>query len=90
MITYKVILTKIESNHSRLRTSDVLGNTLELPQVGKSFYLVGESLTEGMIARVVTTSEISSVEVSEDGKEFTFKTQNSTYKVQVLGTEEVE
>lgn len=88
MIAHKVKLTKIESNHNNLRTNEIEGVSLDLPEVGKSFYLVGESLTEGMDARVVTTTEIKSLEKTDN--EYTFKTLNSTYKLEVLGTEEIE
>jgi hypothetical protein len=88
MKVYKVKLTKVESNHNNLRTNEIEGITQELPSVGKSFQLVGESLTQGMNARIVYTTEIQFVE--NMGNEYMFKTLNSTYKVEVLGEETVD
>jgi len=89
MKIFKTLLTKVESNHTRLRTNEVEGTTIALPEVGKSFALVGKSLTEGAPFRLVNTSEITEVEkLSED--ELQFKTLNSIYKLKVLGTEEID
>jgi hypothetical protein len=88
MKVYEVRLTRVESNHNRIRTDSVEGMTSELPVVGKSFCLIGESLTEGMNARLVTTSKITKVD--QNGDEYTFNTLNSTYKIEVLGTEIAE
>ena len=62
MISYKALLTKIESKHDNLRTNDIEGNTLELPEVGKSFHLVGNAITEGMSHRIIKTTEIKEVD----------------------------
>jgi hypothetical protein len=79
---YGVKLTKVESNHKNLRTDTVEGVTEKLPAVGDSFVLIGKSLTEGMNARIVYTTEIQFVE--NMGNEYMFKTRNSTYKMEVL------
>lgn len=88
MIAYKVKLTKIESNHGNLRTNEVEGLSWDLPTIGDNFSVIGDSLTEGMDARVVTTTEIKSVEHFDT--HCIFKTLNSTYKLEILGTEEIE
>lgn len=88
MKAFKALLTKVESNHNNLRTNSMDGRTLELPTVGKDFIIVGDSLTEGLTHRVITTTEVKEVTKNED--EYTFKTQNSTYKLQVLGVEELD
>ena len=87
MTAYQVILKKIESNHTNLRTNEIEGRTLSLPEISKNFVLVGESLTPGLDARVVTTTEIKSIEQS--GKKYTFKTLNSTYELEVLAEEDI-
>ena len=88
MKTYHVVLTKVESNHNNLRTNEIEGHTLYLPDVGQGFNLVGESLTPGLSHRMINTTEVKSVEsIGQD--EYLFKTLNSTYKLKVLGTEEV-
>lgn len=89
MTVYKVKLTRIESNHTNLRTDSVEGFTLQLPIKGSGLRVVGDSLTPGMSARVVNTSEIQSVDIKSD-KEFDFTTLNSSYKLEVLGVEEIE
>ena len=83
MKQYKVLLTKIVSTHTNLRTDSVEGVAIELPEKGKHFSVVGQSLTPGVTHRVVTTTEIQSVEAM--GDEYMFNTLNSTYKVKVLG-----
>jgi hypothetical protein len=82
MKQYKVLLTKIKSNHSNLRTDTVEGVVLDLPEKGKSIVLVGKPLIVGMDARVVATTEIQNVE--KLGEEYQFVTLNSTYKLKVL------
>lgn len=88
MKAFKILLTKIESNHTNLRTNEIEGLTLELPVVGKGFNMSGEPLDKNMSVRVINTTEIK--EVEQNGDEYTFKTLNSTYNVKVLGTEEIE
>lgn len=87
MKAYKVLLTKIESSHTNLRTPTVEGLTLELPVVEKNFSLSAAPLTPGAIVRRIDTTAIQ--EVVQEGSVYTFRTLNSTYKVEVLGTEEV-
>lgn len=82
MKRYQVILEKICSTHDNLRTNTVEGFTTELPKKGDYFSIVGESLTPGLMARVVTTTEVQSVEVM--GDEYQFTTMNSTYRLKVL------
>lgn len=86
MKSYKVKLTKLQSNHNNLRTDSVEGFSLELPEVGKSFQLVGDPLTAGALFRGVFTTEIKNVE--RMGNEFVFHTMNSKYKLEVLGETE--
>lgn len=83
---YNVRLTKIKSNHTNLRTDEVEGQTLTLPEVGKAFILVGESLTPGGDGRYVYTTEIKSIE--KLGESYRFNTLNSTYQLDVLGVAE--
>ena len=89
MEAYKVLLKKIESNHNNLRTNEVEGYTLTLPKEGTSLVLTGESLTPGMTARLVHTTEIKEVQKTNE-KEFLFKTQNSTYQLTVLEIVQVD
>lgn len=88
MRIFKVLLTKVESNHNNLRTNEIEGATLALPEIGKGFDMSGEPLDPAMAVRVINTTEIK--ELEQNGDEFTFKTLNSTYKLKVLGTEDIE
>ena len=88
MKVYYALLTKIDSNHSNLRTNEVEGVTGNLPEVGKSFTLAGESLTEGADVRIISTTEIKSVDIKYNT--IVFKTKNSTYQLDILDIEDVE
>ena len=78
--THKVKLTKIKSNHDNLRTDEIEGETLELPEKGKSFQIYAPGLVHGI--RMVTTTEIQFVE--KLGNVYHFNTLNSIYQVVVL------
>lgn len=79
---FTVKLTQIESNHDVVRTKITEGRTYSLPEVGKCFRLFGDSLTEGCAFRDILTSKVQ--EVKEDKNGFTFKTLNSTYRVELI------
>lgn len=76
-----VILTKIKSNHSNLRTNAIEGVTNEMPTAGKNFILIGEGLEFGM--RMVRTTPVSEILNMSNGST-EFKTQNSHYKLEVV------
>lgn len=79
---YNVRLTKIKSNHQNLRTDVIEGVAIELPEKGKNFTLVGPPFVDGANCRVVTTTEIQSIECLDS--EYLFHTLNSSYKLEVL------
>jgi len=83
---YKVRLTKVRSNHTKLRTDTIEGETVSLPEKGKSFTLIADPLNPNADFRSVYTTPIELVE-KIDG-EFMFHTLNSTYKLEVLGQSE--
>ncbi len=89
MKMFKALLTKVESNHTNLRTNEMEGLTADLPEVGKEFLIFGKSLTEGLSTRMIHTTVIKEIEKNSED-EMTFKTQNSTYKLKVLGVEETD
>lgn len=75
----KVKLTRIKSNHSNLRTDEVVGIVVYgLPQVGHCFGLAAESLDPSKDIRGVLTTPVTELEGN------TFKTRNSEYKFEVL------
>ena len=75
-------LTRLGSTNDNLRTSDVFGSFAELPEVGKTFEMLADSLTAGCTCRYVSTSPVASVG-NEDGK-YLFTTQNSFYRLEVI------
>lgn len=80
--TYNVKLIKVRSNHSNVRTDEIEGVTADLPEAGKPFVLVGESLAFEGGGRIIQTTTIEKVE--QLGDEYLFHTANSTYKLEVL------
>ena len=75
-------LTRLGSTNDNLRTSDVVGSFAELPEVGKTFEMLADSLTAGCTCRYVGTSPVVTVG-NEDGK-FLFTTQNSFYRLEII------
>jgi hypothetical protein len=51
-----------------------------LPEIGKRFNILGESLTEGMTARLISTSPVEGMDIS--GRFIMFKTENSDYALE--------
>ncbi len=80
--SFEVKLTRLASNNANLRTPTIKGVTADLPVVGKSFVLVGESLTPGGLFRLIETSVVT--EVSMHGQGMGFKTMNSEYDLTLL------
>lgn len=79
-----VKLTKIESTHTNLRTNEMIGKTGSIPEVKYNIQVFGESLTEGKNMRVIETTEIKESTYDKATKTFVFKTQNSTYSLEIL------
>lgn len=80
MKTYQVVLTKLESNHSNLRTDVIEGYTVTLPSEGTEFIMWSEGLEFG--TRYVRTTAIKMVEKGD--RVYRFSTQNSKYLLEVL------
>ena len=76
-------LTKIESKNDNLRTKEIEGNAPYLPEIGLSFVMFAEPLTEGTHIRQVTTSVVESMNKISANK-IRFKTMNSTYEIEIL------
>lgn len=76
-------LEKISSTTNALRTETVRG-TFCLPQVGRQFRLVGESLTEGADLRLVQTSPVTEMVRIQGGfnercQIFEFRTESGSH-----------
>ena len=80
---YRVLFKKIESTHNNVRTTETEGACPSLPEVGFSFRLFADPLTEGANLRMITTTKVAEMRALDDG-EIVFKTANSTYAVTVL------
>lgn len=81
MISVKLI--RLASNHSNLRTSEIIGETVELPSEGKEFVLFGEPIDITKDIRIVHTTPIQTVEKLHE-KLYQFTTANSTYRLELL------
>jgi hypothetical protein len=78
----KCRLTKIKSNHNRVRT-DVIEGDCEPPEVGFCFVLVSDSpIDEGADYRYIRTTPVR--EIKEEGKKIIFKTNNSEYSLEEI------
>lgn len=94
MENYIGTLTKIQSNHSNLRTDEIKGRFNKLPTINSYFTIYGESLTSpGNGVRIVSTSEIlkivSEKELSDGYECMTFHTQNSVYSLRFKKNETI-
>lgn len=80
---FKVLFKKIRSNHSRLRSEEVIGYCYEVPSEWKNFILFSDPFTKGDGVRQVNTSII--VSVKQELKKYTLTTMNgSVYSVEIL------
>lgn len=80
----QVILTRLESTHRNLRTSEVVGETNELPQKGRTFRMVGAPLDKKADFRVVSTTPIRETRHHVEEGSLEFWTENSHYGLQIL------
>jgi len=74
-------LIKISNNENKLRSKSVEGEFQNLPEVGHSFHIIGESLTEGIPYRIVSTSIVKEIEKIEKG--YKIVTMNSVYELEL-------
>lgn len=83
----KVKLKKIFSTHKNLRTDEITGECLGLPQEGCQFKMTAEALDEEVRneggLRHIWTSPVQTV-VTISPSQFRFFTANSTYEIEVL------
>lgn len=80
----QVKLTRLESNHQKLRTDEVVGYTHELPELNQVFQMTAPPLSEGLV-RIIHTTPVLVLERKPDGKTYLFTTRNSKYKLEILG-----
>jgi hypothetical protein len=83
-MSYKVKITRKSSNHNSFRTDSIDGIAEQLPAIGSSFRMLGESLSfKGGVRVVVTTpvKEITRLRLTKP-EVMEFKTANSVYEVE--------
>lgn len=81
---YKIKLTKLSSNHSYVRTTEVVGECEELPQINTVFIMTGPPLDPiAGDTRLIATTPIKSIKESIDNV-IDFKTENSHYQVEII------
>lgn len=78
---YQVKLTQLSSNHSRVRTKEILGDCASLPKEGEIFEMFAEPLDKTLDVRWLSTSRIKFVQKEDDT--YLFETKNSKYMLQV-------
>lgn len=80
----KAILKKITSTHDKLRTNEVKGDLLYLPEVGTSVIMFSEPLdaTVGS-TRMVKTSNIKELTLLSPDV-YSITTLNSVYELEIL------
>ena len=82
----KVKLTKVsrpEGLGGGLRTTEVVGETSQLPTIGECFEMTGAPLEIPVGSRWVNTSEV--MKLSQEGNIYTLNTRSgSVYTVEVL------
>jgi hypothetical protein len=75
----RVLLSRVKSTHTRLRTDTVLGWTNALPAVGEPFVMSADPLDPAASMRLVTTTPV--VALGAGGE---FSTENSTYRLELV------
>lgn len=83
----KVILTKLESNHNNIRTTETKGLLQSYPEIGKGIKLLGESLDKDKDIRYIATTPVLSISTTLDAsgnRHDVIQTQNSKYKIEYL------
>lgn len=78
---YEGIFSNESKDHNNLRTNSMKGRFAKMPEVGKRFSIVGESLTPGGILRYINTSIVMGVESELPGQTIVFFTENSKYRL---------
>ncbi len=76
-----VTLRKIESNHSNLRTPEVVGTATNLPEIGEPFIMYAPPIDQQASVRVIRTSPVVTVDGTRS--QTMFRTENSLYELRV-------
>lgn len=81
----KVKLTKIESTHNNLRTNDMIGEMICLPEVGRGIVVLNDQPLDPTVGdhRKIETSPVTEILEKSDNM-YKFKTLNSIYRLDIL------
>jgi hypothetical protein len=87
MALYNVKLTKIDSSHDIVRTNEIVGVAVKLPEIGATFQMLSEPLdtSMGANARYFETSPVQNIFKNDDGTQV-IHTTYSIYELEVLST----
>lgn len=72
-----------------MRTEEIAGHTQNLPEVGKSFYIIGYPMTEESAARLLITTKVKEIRNHRKESSLEFWTNNSHYGLQILDMDTV-
>ena len=78
-----VILKKIESNHSNLRTPTVKGFIKEKPALNKEIVVLAQPINPIAVGRMIRTTRIKEINVLTD-KIVRCSTSNSIYEIEYV------
>lgn len=78
-----VILKKVESTHTNLRTPIVKGFIIEKPALNKELVVLAEPLNPAASGRMIRTTKIKSISVITD-KIVRCSTRNSIYEIEYV------
>lgn len=78
-----VKLEKLEKGDG-LRTTMAEGNCLSEPEIGKSFGMVGKSLSPDANLRVITTSPVAEIEKPSENEYIITTETGSKYKITLV------
>lgn len=90
MLHQRITFTKIVNKHDRLRDNVIEGITSVYPQIGRSFWFTGRSKTPGMIARLVETSPVITIDNPEECIWVLTTQSGSVYRIEYLGEPDTE
>ena len=81
----KAILRVIKSNNNRIRTSEVVGDLLYIPQVGTNLIMFAEPLEPAENkTRMVSTSLVTELFLLKQNL-YSVSTRNTLYELEVMG-----
>ena len=82
-MAYRVKLTKMSKNENALRTEEVDGYCVDLPEMKQSFRMLADPLDPKMDVRKVYTSDVQAYSIKSSSV-IEFWTLNSKYRLDIL------